>query len=85
MLTRKSVFLQTMRVLLGRWKGRHSSMGGIMIAKFDRFSGGFLAPTFNTNGGGNSNVQYDSQSVRRAIGSGQMSLACVNSRKLQAR
>ena len=45
-------------------------LGGITIAKFDRTSGGFLAPTFTTNGGGNSNVQYDSQSVLRGIGSG---------------
>jgi hypothetical protein len=50
--------------------GNGEILGGIVIAKFDRLSGGFLAPTFNTNGGGNSNVQYDSQSVRRAIGSG---------------
>jgi hypothetical protein len=50
--------------------GNGEILGGITIAKFDRTSGGFLAPTFTTNGGGNSNVQYDSQSVLRGIGSG---------------
>jgi hypothetical protein len=49
--------------------GNGDVLGGITIAKFDRTSGGFLAPTFITNGGGNSNVQYDSASVRSANGS----------------
>ena len=46
--------------------GNGEILGGITIAKFDRTSGDFLAPTFTTNGGGNSNVQYDSSSVRSA-------------------
>ena len=50
--------------------GNGDILGGITIAKFDRTSGNFLAPTFTTNGGGNSNVQYDSSSVRGANGSG---------------
>lgn len=50
--------------------GNGEILGGITIAKFDRTSGNFLAPTFTTNGGGNSNVQYDSASVRSANGSG---------------
>ena len=49
--------------------GNGEILGGITIARFDRTSGNFLAPTFTTNGGGNSNIQYDSQSVRTALGS----------------
>lgn len=49
--------------------GNGDVLGGITIAKFDRTSGDFLAPTFTTNGGGNSNVQYDSAAVRTASGS----------------
>ena len=47
--------------------GNGDILGGITIAKFDRTSGNFQAPTFSTNGGGNSNVQYDSASLSRAI------------------
>src|SRR6185436_3872378 len=50
--------------------GNGDILGGITIAKFGRTSGNFEAPTFTTNGGGNSNVQYDSASVRGAQGSG---------------
>jgi hypothetical protein len=50
--------------------GNGDIFGGITIARFDRTAGGFLAPTFNTNGGGNSTIQYDSQSVNRALRSG---------------
>jgi hypothetical protein len=49
--------------------GNGEILGGITIASFSRTSGNFLAPTFTTNGGGNSNVQYDSQSIRTAMGS----------------
>ncbi|MBA3354741.1 MAG: hypothetical protein H0U18_02140 [Pyrinomonadaceae bacterium] len=50
--------------------GNGEILGGIIVAKFDRMgSGGFQAPTFETNGGGNSNVQYDSTSVNTAVGS----------------
>ena len=48
--------------------GNGEILGGITIASFNRTSGGFLAPTFTTNGGGNSNVQYDSRSVTNALG-----------------
>ena len=50
--------------------GNGEILGGITIAKFDRTSGDFLAPTFHTNGGGNSNVQYDSASIRNGQASG---------------
>ena len=44
--------------------------GGITIAAFDRTAGGFTAPTFNTNGGGKSTIQYDSAALGKALGSG---------------
>jgi len=50
--------------------GNGDILGGITIAKFNRTSGDFLAPIFHTDGGGTSNVQYDSSSVRSAQGSG---------------
>jgi len=50
--------------------GNGDIYGGITIAKFGRSSGNFAAPTFNTNGGGNSNVQYDSAALSNGIGSG---------------
>ena len=56
--------------LLRNGGGDGEILGGITIAAFDRTSGGFLAPTFETNGGGNSTIQYDSMSVGRAISSG---------------
>jgi hypothetical protein len=40
--------------------------GGIVVAKFGRTSGDFEAPTFTTNGGGSSLVQYDSTAVGEA-------------------
>src|SRR5688572_3576038 len=49
--------------------GNGEILGGITIAKFGRTSGNFLAPTFTTNGGGNSNIQYDSASLNSAMGS----------------
>jgi len=57
-------------VLVRNGGGNGDILGGITIAKFGRTAGDFLAPTFNTNGGGNSNVQYDSASIKRATGSG---------------
>jgi hypothetical protein len=39
--------------------------GGIVIAKFGE-TGDFLAPTFSTNGGGNSTIQYNSTAVGEA-------------------
>jgi len=50
--------------------GTGDILGAMLIARFNRSSGGFLTPTFNTNGGGNSTIQYDSQSVNRALASG---------------
>lgn len=50
--------------------GNGEILGGIMIAAFNRTAGGFLAPTFLTNGGGNSTVQYDSASVNAGLTSG---------------
>jgi len=50
--------------------GNGDILGGITIAAFDRTAGNFTAPTFLTNGGGNSNVQYDSLALKNAIGSG---------------
>jgi hypothetical protein len=43
---------------------------GITIAAFNRTAGGFTAPTFNTNGGGDSTIQYDSAALSSALGSG---------------
>jgi hypothetical protein len=57
-------------VIIRNGGGNGEILGGITIARFDRSSGGFLAPTFSTSGGGNSNVQYDSRSVQKAMGSG---------------
>jgi len=42
--------------------------GAMTVARFDSAGpGGFLAPTFNTNGGGTSTMQYDSIAVRKAL------------------
>lgn len=50
--------------------GNGDIFGGITIAAFDRTAGGFTAPSFHTNGGGNSTIQYDSSALATAIGSG---------------
>jgi hypothetical protein len=50
--------------------GNGDILGGITIAAFNRNAGDFTAPTFSTNGGGNSNVQYDSSALNSAISSG---------------
>lgn len=50
--------------------GNGDILGGITIAAFGRTSGNFTAPTFHTDGGGNSTVQYDSTALKSAIGSG---------------
>lgn len=57
-------------VLIRNGGGNGDILGGITIAAFDRTSGGFTAPTFETNGGGNSTVQYDSSALNSALGSG---------------
>lgn len=57
-------------VLVRDGGGNGDIFGGITIAAFGRTSGNFTAPTFITNGGGNSNVQYDSAAVKMGMGSG---------------
>jgi hypothetical protein len=57
-------------VLIRNGGGNGDVLGGITIAKFGRTSGDFMAPTFNTNGGGDSNVQYDSAALSRGLASG---------------
>jgi hypothetical protein len=48
--------------------GSGAIYGAMIIARFDRYgTGGFLAPTFKTNGGGDSKFQYDSVSVTQAM------------------
>ena len=49
--------------------GNGDIFGGITIAAFNRTSGGFTAPTFHTDGGGNSTIQYDSSALNMGIGS----------------
>jgi hypothetical protein len=50
--------------------GNGEIYGGITIAAFGRTSGDFTPPTFQTNGGGNSTIQYDSLALKNGIGSG---------------
>ena len=50
--------------------GNGDIFGGITIAAFGRTSGDFTAPSFETNGGGNSTVQYDSRALANAMASG---------------
>jgi hypothetical protein len=51
--------------------GNGSIYGSMAVAHFDPVnSGPFLSPTFNTNGGGNSTMQYDSDAVRKALNIG---------------
>lgn len=45
--------------------GNGATLGAIVVAKYD--STGFLAPTFDTSGGGTSDIKYDSEWVRRAL------------------
>ena len=58
-------------VLIRNGGGSGEILGGITIAAFGRTAGNFTAPTFLTNGGGNSNVQYDSSALNMAMGSAQ--------------
>src|SRR6185369_10562199 len=57
-------------VLIRNGGGNGDIFGGITIAAFDRNAGNFTSPTFNTNGGGISNVQYDSSAVTMGVASG---------------
>lgn len=47
--------------------GNGDIYGAIVVAKFAN-TGGFLSPFFDTNGGGNSLMKYDSAAVQRAMG-----------------
>jgi hypothetical protein len=58
-------------VLIRNGGGDGEIFGGITIAAFGRTSGNFTAPTFQTNGGGNSTVQYDSAALSTGLGAGQ--------------
>ncbi len=58
-------------VLIRKGGGNGDIYGGIAVAAFDRTAGNFTAPTFDTNGGGNSTIQYDSAALKNGIGSGQ--------------
>jgi len=57
-------------VLIRNGGGNGDIYGGITIAAFDRNAGNFTSPTFNTNGGGISTVQYDSSAVSMGVASG---------------
>jgi len=50
--------------------GNGDIYGGITVAAFNRTAGNFTAPSFQTNGGGNSTIQYDSSALKNGIGSG---------------
>jgi hypothetical protein len=62
-------------VLVRNGGGNGDILGAMVVAKFARTWPAaeniqphpFLAPTFNTNGGGNSNVQYNSTNVNNAM------------------
>jgi hypothetical protein len=48
--------------------GNGDLLGAVIVAKFDvNGTGGFQAPYFDTNGGGNSLMQYDSAAVNAAL------------------
>jgi Tfp pilus assembly protein PilX len=48
--------------------GNGEIYGSLVVARFPKTgNGGFLAPTFQTNGGGTSLMQYDSDAVRSAM------------------
>ena len=51
--------------------GNGNIYGAITVAKFNQNgTGGFLAPSFTTNGAGTSTIQYDSTAVRKALNLG---------------
>jgi hypothetical protein len=61
-------------LVLGRGKvvrqggGGDTSLGALAVARFDATSGDFLNPYFDSNGGGNSAIRFDSEWVRRGLG-----------------
>lgn len=46
--------------------GNGITLGSIVVAKFGS-TGGFLAPTFDSNGGGTSDIKYDSKWIEKAL------------------
>ncbi|MGQ0763712.1 MAG: hypothetical protein ACT4OT_17090 [Acidobacteriota bacterium] len=48
--------------------GNGDIYGAVAVARFNA-TGGFLPPFFNTNGGGNSLMKYDSRALRQALNS----------------
>jgi hypothetical protein len=55
-------------VVLRDGGGNGEIYGSLVVAKFPKTgNGGFLAPTFQTNGSGTSLMQYDSAAVRSAL------------------
>ena len=57
-------------VLIRDGGGNGTILGAITIAAFGRTAGPFTSPTFLTNGGGDSTVQYDSSALASGIASG---------------
>lgn len=55
-------------VVIRNGGGNGTSLGSIVVARFGS-TGDFLAPTFDSNGGGTSDVKYDSKWVNRALAS----------------
>jgi hypothetical protein len=53
--------------------------GAMIVARFDRYAIGdpFLAPTFNTSGGGNSTVEYNSDLINRSFNTARRPLGIV--------
>jgi hypothetical protein len=49
--------------------GNGTSLGSTVVARFGA-TGNFLAPSFNSNGSGNSTIRYDSEWVRKALTTG---------------
>ena len=47
--------------------GNGNIYGAITVASFGATSGDFTPPFFNTNGGGNATIQYDSDAVKKAL------------------
>jgi Tfp pilus assembly protein PilX len=53
--------------------------GAIIVANFDpNGTGGFGTPTFSVNGGGNSDVRYDSDAIRKAFDSAGVFVAGIH-------
>src|SRR5215216_1023568 len=57
-------------VLIRNGGGNGDIYGGITVAAFGRTAGDFTPPTFLTNGGGDSTIQYDSAALKNGLASG---------------